>query len=95
MNPKNILIGIGLTTSVVLTSCSSSQGSGDFGCKATAFDSCLSIEEVDAMTSFADSPYIRRKANQKPKINTKRSYHTSNQDKAVWLSPSLNNNLRG
>ena len=33
----------------------------EFSCNKTASDSCLTIEEVDAMTRFADEPVIHKK----------------------------------
>lgn len=37
---------------LLLASCATMNS--DFSCKATATDSCLTIEQVDAMTRFAD-----------------------------------------
>ena len=41
-----------LIISVFLTGCSTMNS--NFSCNATAGDSCLTIEQVDAMTRFAD-----------------------------------------
>lgn len=59
----------------LLSACSAVNS--DFSCKATAGDSCLTIEEVDAMTRFADDV---------PVYN--RFKKTSN--KADFKKPSLN-----
>lgn len=42
-----------LLLSLSLAACASNNS--DFSCKATAKDSCLTIEEVDAMTCYADN----------------------------------------
>lgn len=34
----------------------------EFSCNKTAGDSCLTIEQVDAMTRFADDPTITRRS---------------------------------
>lgn len=61
---------LGFMTGVLLglTSCTMNS---NFSCNATAGDSCLTIEQVDAMTRFADeSPSLASK----PKIrNAKQS----------------------
>lgn len=49
---KRVIFVIILGTSFMLSSCSTMNS--HFSCKATAKDSCLTIEEVDAMTRFAD-----------------------------------------
>lgn len=44
-----ILIGI---TSLLMSACSPMNS--EFSCNATAGDSCMTIEQVDAMTRYAD-----------------------------------------
>ncbi|WP_347251579.1 hypothetical protein [Legionella sp.] len=49
---KRVVCLIILGTSFLLNSCTTMNS--DFSCKATAKDSCLTIEEVDAMTRSAN-----------------------------------------
>lgn len=44
--------------SVFLTACSTMNS--NFSCNTTAGDSCLTIEQVDAMTAFADDKTPKR-----------------------------------
>lgn len=64
----------------------------DFSCKVTAGDSCLTIEQVDAMTRFADgrdADYQPRKVMMKAKIDKRTTRHPAQQDKAqtIWVAP--------
>ncbi|MBJ16549.1 MAG: conjugal transfer protein [Legionellaceae bacterium] len=45
-------------TALTLTGCGTMNS--DFSCNATAGDSCLTIEQVDAMTRFADDGALNR-----------------------------------
>lgn len=81
-----LLIYMGLTACGPINS--------NFSCNATAGDSCLTIEQVDAMTRFADDrrPY-GLKNNQ---INTKNAppYQQGRRVKqsngqALWLAPTV------
>lgn len=56
---KKSLLSLTVLT-MLLTGCGTMNS--NFSCNATAGDSCLSIEEVDSMTRFADgeSPYSPR-----------------------------------
>lgn len=54
----------------------------NFSCNVTAGDSCLTIEEVDAMTRFADDAYIKVKPKQG--INTKRPCRTNHE--GIWFT---------
>ncbi|HHF7375951.1 MULTISPECIES: TraV family lipoprotein [Legionellaceae] len=68
--------------------------SSNFSCNATAGDSCLTIEQVDAMTRFSDDvkPYSSRKNMMKAE-----SKHLLNQGKivkqdngqALWLAKTV------
>lgn len=64
-------------------------------CKATATDSCLTIEQVDDMTRFADEvvPYVRKKA-----YSTKFKHHSQvgsgrvvqkSNGSSLWVSKSV------
>ena len=61
-----------LSTILILTGCSTT--SSTFSCNKTAGDSCLTIEEVDAMTQYADDPVI-----------VKHASHTGYQKQGVWI----------
>lgn len=53
---NHALIVVTSTALVLLSGCGTMNS--DFSCNATAGDSCLTIEQVDAMTRFADDvPY--------------------------------------
>jgi conjugal transfer pilus assembly protein TraV len=55
----------------ILTGCSTVNSS--FSCNKTAGDTCLTIEQVDAMTAYADDPMMS-----KPSIHQKQG---------VWIVP--------
>lgn len=69
----------------------------DFSCKVTAGDSCLTIEEVDAMTHFADD----FEAGNNFKNSTHRIYHTEklprpyltekNNSQPIWFASRKGN----
>ncbi|HHT0594811.1 TPA: conjugal transfer protein [Legionella anisa] len=75
-----------------LTGCSPINS--NFSCNATAGDSCLTIEQVDAMTRFADDvkPYSSRKnmmkAENKPFLNQGKIVTQSN-GQALWLAKTV------
>ena len=61
----------------------------EFSCNKTAGDSCLTIEQVDAMTSFADAPVINSKSRQhswKASQETKPKLYVSQQDHNIWIA---------
>ena len=51
----------------------------DFSCNKTAGDSCLTIEQVDAMTRYADDPVMMQ-----PSHHAKTTNHMH--QRGVWLS---------
>jgi conjugal transfer pilus assembly protein TraV len=57
MNPININLLLLLSLGLIGCGPINSQ----FSCNATTKDSCLTIEQVDAMTRFADVPHSMRK----------------------------------
>ena len=60
-----------------LTACS--PVNSEFSCNKTAGDSCLTIEQVDAMTHYADDPILTKKTHK-----TKTRHHV--RENGVWLS---------
>lgn len=54
------------TAALLMTACSPMNS--EFSCNATAGDSCMTIEQVDAMTRYADGARTQHK-------NTARSHH--------------------
>ena len=61
----------------------------EFSCNKTAGDSCLTIEQVDAMTSFADAPVINsksRKPSWKASRDTKPRLYVSQQESNIWIA---------
>ena len=67
----------GFLVSACLTACS--PVNSEFSCNKTAGDSCLTIEQVDAMTHYADDPILTKKAHK-----TKAVHHV--RENGVWLS---------
>ncbi len=51
----------------------------EFSCNKTAGDSCLTIEQVDAMTRYADDPVMMQ-----PSHHAKTTNHMH--QRGVWLS---------
>lgn len=72
----------------LLTGCSSMNAS--FSCNETASDRCLSIEEVDRMTSFADdynkAPYPSKFGSKRLSANNSRIDSQKNSE-LVWVAP--------
>lgn len=68
-----------------LTACS--PVNSEFSCNKTAGDSCLTIEQVDAMTHFADDPIVTKKSHQ-TKMRHKSDFYLSQHDRdsGVWVS---------
>lgn len=86
---------------LVLISClpACAPVSSDFSCNKTAGDSCLTIEQVDSMTRYADEPIVSRRAHQsrakhntnsatKSKTGHSRQLYLSeyDHDKGVWIA---------
>ncbi|HHU0102142.1 TPA: conjugal transfer protein [Legionella pneumophila] len=74
--------------SVFLTGCSTMNS--NFSCNATAGDSCLTIEQVDAMTRFADDvkPTLPRRGMMKAENNIQSVEGTiikQNNGQSVWV----------
>lgn len=65
----------------------------DFSCKATAGDSCLTIEQVDTMTRFADgadSQYRPLKTIHKSRATGKSirpNLSENNNEQVIWVAP--------
>ena len=74
----------------VLSACST-VGS-EFSCNKTAGDSCLTIEQVDSMTSYADEPIITKrrpwKRHAETSSSTTRQFYLSQRDdkSGVWIA---------
>ncbi|HDP0034303.1 TPA: conjugal transfer protein [Legionella pneumophila] len=66
----------------------------NFSCNATAGDSCLTIEQVDAMTRFADDVKLysskknMMKAESKPLLNQGKIVKQDN-GQALWLAQTV------
>lgn len=77
-----------IVISVFLTSCSTMNS--NFSCNITAGDSCLTIEQVDAMTAFADDRTPKR-------LMKAESHHSNPQGKLIkqangqslWLAQNI------
>lgn len=53
----------------------------DFSCQATAKDSCLTIEQVDVLTRFADEPATYRPTSPKPAL-----YKAEINEPLLWVA---------
>lgn len=68
-----------LLMSITLSGCATMNS--DFSCQATAKDSCLTIEQVDALTRFADEPAIYRPNSAKPAL-----YKADINEPLLWVA---------
>ena len=87
--PFIFLIALSLT---VLAGCSTMNS--DFSCKATAADSCLSIEQVDAMTRFADAPTLNTPLNSKVRKTYRENQSQRTDNQPIWVAPWKDKNGR-
>lgn len=75
------------TTSLLMSACS--PVNSEFSCKATASDSCMTIEQVDAMTRYADAgsrhSHSSRHQRKSGTVNPHKSANHTNTK--VWLAP--------
>ena len=64
----------------------------EFSCNKTAGDSCLTIEQVDSMTRYADEPIITRRhpwrRHTKTASSASRQFYLSQRDdkSGVWIA---------
>lgn len=65
---------------ITLSSCATMNS--DFSCNATAKDSCLTIEQVDALTRFADEPPLTV-----PKARHRTLYKADINEPLLWVAP--------
>lgn len=83
MKLKLILIFVAIAS---LSGCGTMSSS--FSCNKTATDSCLSIEEVDKMTRFADDYYRpTSKFSSSNKVSSKERLATKERDETIWIAP--------
>ncbi|AOU50658.1 TPA: TraV family lipoprotein [Legionella pneumophila] len=78
--------------SVLLTGCGTMNS--NFSCNATAGDSCLTIEQVDAMTRFADDvkPVLPRRGMMKAENNYQKlegKIIKQNNGQNVWVAQKV------
>lgn len=76
-----------------ITGCSTMNS--EFSCNATAGDSCLTIEQVDDMTRFTDTPFQQRNRSvHAPSLERRNSMRQSHAPvmqmtrQGIWLAPS-------
>lgn len=79
-------------TSVLLTGCGTMNS--NFSCNVTAGDSCLTIEQVDAMTRFADDvkPASPRRGMMKAENNLQNfegKVIKQNNGQSVWVAKKV------
>ncbi|HGU7288877.1 TPA: conjugal transfer protein [Legionella pneumophila] len=74
--------------SLALTGCGTMNS--DFSCNATAGDSCLTIEQVDAMTRFADDGIPNRSKRNMMKaensLQSQGAVATMRNGQSVWVA---------
>jgi conjugal transfer pilus assembly protein TraV len=80
--------------SLTLLGCSATGG--DFSCKASAGDSCLTIEQVDAMTRFADGADLRysprkRRLKASNEHFSKEALVKQDKGQPIWIAPAKSN----
>lgn len=75
------------TTSLLMSACSPMNS--EFSCNATASDSCMTIEQVDAMTRYADGESRHGHSSRHQRsIGGVSRYGSANQTSAkVWVAP--------
>lgn len=75
------------TTSLLMSACSPMNS--EFSCNATASDSCMTIEQVDAMTRYADGERFHGHSSRDPRgrgeVNRYERAHPSGAK--VWVAP--------
>lgn len=61
----------------------------DFSCKATASDSCLTIEQVDAMTRFADGADLQYRPRKTVSKQRPVGHYLTKKDndQPIWVAP--------
>lgn len=72
----------------VLSGCAT--GNSTFSCNETAIDRCLTIEEVDRMTSFADdynSLYPTKFSRKRIGSLNKKPIEKESSNEVVWIAP--------
>jgi conjugal transfer pilus assembly protein TraV len=87
--PRVVLMSI---ISMLVTGCGTMNS--NFSCNATAGDSCLTIEQVDAMTRFADdvTPATPRRGIMKAENNLQDFEGTifkQNNGQSVWVAKKV------
>ena len=85
MRLKNIAFIAISSTSLLMSACSPMNS--EFSCNATASDSCMTIEQVDAMTHYADGARTQNahSAYQQKRGNPAHPY--------VWVTPKNDERL--
>ncbi len=75
------------TTSLLMSACSPMNSA--FSCHATASDSCMTIEQVDAMTRYADgdSRHGHSSRHQRSIGRLNRYESTNHLSSKVWVPP--------
>lgn len=68
-----------LLAAMTLSGCATMNS--DFSCNATARDSCLTIEQVDALTRFADEPAVYHSDHPRPAL-----YKAETRDPLLWVA---------
>lgn len=76
------------TISLFISACSTMNS--EFSCNATAGDSCMTIEQVDAMTRYADGngrvSHLRKYQRQGAGVRRYKSAH--HRASEVWIAPA-------
>lgn len=89
---KRLMIPLMPLIAVLLTGCGTMNS--NFSCNATAGDSCLTIEQVDAMTRFADDvkPAPSSRGLMKAENNSSKSAGKiikQNNGQSVWVAKKV------
>lgn len=91
MNPIRHCLPFLLSSLFCVLSACSTVGS-EFSCNKTAGDSCLTIEQVDSMTRYADEPIMTKRRSLRRHAETSspttRQFYLSQRDdkSGVWIA---------
>jgi conjugal transfer pilus assembly protein TraV len=75
-------------TGALVSACSPMNS--EFSCNATAGDSCMSIEQVDEMTRFANEGRPKQRFSERRRHRSEVSHeqHSENGQALVWVAPA-------
>ena len=91
-----VFYGIISLSGLLLTACSPINS--NFSCNATAGDHCLTIEQVDSMTQYADGNTVYHTPHSKLSVKQRAHFSQDTRDTSIWIATrdsSLHQNQLG